>query len=79
MLSPLQNHGGGYEGTEKGLISRSYRGRTGSGDRSEEARILENDIVTIWGNNWSTISYTAVMGASMRIPAVVAEYIEVSG
>ena len=41
-------------------------------------RILEDDIVTIWGYNSKTISYTTVMGATVTIPYVKAEYLSLS-
>lgn len=44
-----------------------------------KSRILEDDIVTVWGYNFSTISYETVLGAKMTIPAVSAEYMEIVG
>lgn len=44
---------------------------------SSESRILEDDIVTIYGENSGTISYETIMGATVTIPAVVAKYMNV--
>lgn len=44
---------------------------------SDESRILENDIITIYGTNSGTISYETVMGATLTIPSVIAVYIDV--
>ena len=41
--------------------------------------VLEDDIVTFWGYNFDTASYTSVMGAKITIPAVIGEYIEIIG
>lgn len=43
------------------------------------SNVLEDDIVTVWGYNFSTITYKSVMGAKITIPAVVGEYIEIVG
>ena len=43
-----------------------------------ESRLLENDIVTIYGMNMGTISYESVLGATITIPYVDAEYIELN-
>lgn len=43
------------------------------------SRILEDDIVKVWGYNFSTVTYTTVLGAKVTIPAVSAEYMEVIG
>ena len=43
---------------------------------SGESRILEDDIITIYGQNGGTISYEAVSGATITIPLVFAKYIE---
>ena len=42
-----------------------------------EARILEKDIVNIYGVNMSTVSYKSVLGASITLPYVIATYIDV--
>lgn len=44
-----------------------------------QPRILEDDIVTVWGYNFNTISYKTVMGAKLTIPAVFGLYIAVVG
>ena len=41
-----------------------------------ESRLLEDDIVTIYGTNCSTVSYTSVLGAKITLPWVVASYID---
>lgn len=41
-----------------------------------ESRLLENDIITIYGMNMGTISYESVLGATITIPSVYAEYID---
>lgn len=43
------------------------------------SNVLEDDIVTVWGYNFSTITYKSIMGAKITIPAVVGEYIEIVG
>jgi hypothetical protein len=45
--------------------------------KSDEARILEDDIVTIWGYNEGTITYTSIFGQSITIPKVNAVYLEI--
>lgn len=42
-----------------------------------ESRILEDDIVTIYGINMGTVTYETVLGASVTIPCVYAEYLDV--
>ena len=42
-----------------------------------KSRILEDDIVTLWGYNFETVTYKTIMGASVTIPAVLVEYIDV--
>ena len=44
-----------------------------------KTRMLEDDIVTLWGMNTGIVSYTTVMGAKVSIPSVAGEYIEVVG
>lgn len=41
-------------------------------------RILEDDIVTVWGMNNGSKTYQTVLGASVTIPWVEAEYIEIN-
>ena len=43
-----------------------------------EPRLLEDDIVTIYGKNAGTTSYESVLGATITLPAVYAEYIEIT-
>lgn len=43
-----------------------------------ESRLLEDDIVTIYGMNMGTISYESVLGATITIPCVYAEYIDLN-
>lgn len=42
-------------------------------------RVLEDDIVTVWGYNFDTITYETVLDAKLTIPAVFGEYMEVVG
>lgn len=44
---------------------------------SSEGRILEDDIITMYGELTGTTTYETVMGASVTIPAMVASYIEI--
>lgn len=44
---------------------------------SDFPRILEDDIVTIWGTNEGTESYTSIFGATITIPKVSAKYLEI--
>lgn len=41
-----------------------------------ESRLLEDDIVTIYGKNAGTISYESILGATITLPSVNAEYID---
>lgn len=43
-----------------------------------ESRILENDIVTIYGSLEGTISYETVRGDSLTVPGMFAAYIELN-
>ncbi len=43
---------------------------------SSESRILEDDIVTLYGTLAGNYTYETVMGAEMTIPAILAEYID---
>ena len=43
-----------------------------------ESKILEDDIVTIYGRSIGTYSYEAVLGNSVTIPAIVAMYIDIN-
>ena len=44
---------------------------------SSESRILENDIVTVYGTIKGIKSYTAVLGNQISIPHIAAEYIDI--
>lgn len=41
-----------------------------------EPRILEDDIIKIYGYGWGTVTYESVLGAKITLPAVVAQYID---
>lgn len=43
---------------------------------ANEKKILENDIVNLWGETKGTISYTSVLGAKITIPEINARCIE---
>ncbi|OQB11612.1 MAG: hypothetical protein BWY15_02439 [Firmicutes bacterium ADurb.Bin193] len=43
---------------------------------AEESRILENDIVTIYGTMNGLKTYQSVLGNQVTVPCIVAEYIE---
>lgn len=43
---------------------------------SSEGRILEDDIITIYGFLTDTVTYTTVLGSSVTIPSMLARYIE---
>lgn len=43
-----------------------------------KTRILEDDIITIYGYNFGLMSYESVMGAKITIPSVIAEYIDIN-
>lgn len=43
---------------------------------SNEARILEDDIITMYGTLAGTYTYESVMGASVTVPLFFAEYID---
>lgn len=44
----------------------------------DASRILENDIVTMYGISSELYTYTSVMGAEITIPSMLAEYIDVN-
>lgn len=49
-------------------------------DNSDEistTKILEDDIIEIWGYGAGDVSYTSVLGSKITIPAVLAKYIKV--
>lgn len=43
-----------------------------------EDRILEDDIITIWGTCDGNYTYTSVMGASISLPKIDVEYFKIS-
>lgn len=43
-----------------------------------EDKILEDDIITIYGTAEGEYSYTSVMGAYITIPKILAEYVEIN-
>ena len=45
--------------------------------KSNEGRILENDIVKIYGNFEGLMSYKSVLGAEITLPLIDAKYIEI--
>lgn len=47
--------------------------------KAGESRILEDDIITIYGTNKGTISYESVMHTTITLPRVDAKYIEYPG
>ncbi len=44
---------------------------------SAESRILENDIITIYGQSLGTYTYEAVLGNPITVPSVYAMYIDI--
>ena len=42
-----------------------------------EDKILEDDIITIWGTSEGDYSYTSVMGSTITLPHIYAEYLEI--
>ena len=44
---------------------------------SYESKILEDDIITIYGQSVGTYTYQAVMGNSVTVPAINAMYIDI--
>lgn len=47
-----------------------------SRSNSSESRILEDDIITVYGVMLGTVTYQSVLGASVTIPAMLCSYIE---
>jgi len=45
---------------------------------SNESRILEEDMITVWGISNDTISYETVLGQSLTVPYIEAAYIELT-
>lgn len=48
-------------------------------DAGVDKKILEDDIVTIWGQSAGSYSYTAVMGQEVTVPKVIVIYAENHG
>ena len=46
-------------------------------DTGDGNRILENDIVTIWGPSQGLYTYTSVLGAEVTLPLLEARYISI--
>ena len=46
--------------------------------RDGESRLLDGDIVTVYGLNSGMLSYESVLGATITIPSVVAAYIDLT-
>lgn len=46
--------------------------------KKDNKRILEDDIITIYGYSYGLMSYESVMGAKITIPSVVAQYVEMN-
>lgn len=44
---------------------------------ADESRILDDDIITFYGYFAGTVTYETIFGASVTIPAVLAEYVEI--
>lgn len=42
-----------------------------------EDRILEDDIITIWGTSQGDYTYTSTIGASVTLPLIFAEYVSI--
>lgn len=67
--------------TRKGYYSTWYTDtvyvKYDNSDDIDVVKILEDDIIQLWGVGAGDISYTSVLGASITIPAVKAYYISV--
>ncbi len=61
---------GDYDWDWDDTIYVSYEMPAGS------ARILEDDVITLYGTLYGTISYESVLGATITLPAVIAEVVE---
>lgn len=44
---------------------------------SSESRILEKDIVTIYGQSTGTYTYESVLGSSVTVPSITAMYVDI--
>lgn len=42
-----------------------------------EDRILEGDIITIYGELYGTVTYTSVLGSDITVPAIKTKYLEI--
>ncbi len=45
--------------------------------KAENARILEDDIITIWGVSKGLITYEAIFGNEVTVPNIKAKYVEI--
>ena len=43
-----------------------------------EDRILEGDIITIYGELYGTVTYTSVLGNEITIPAIKTMYLDIN-
>lgn len=43
-----------------------------------EGKILEDDIITIWGTSFGDTSYTSTLGATITLPYISAKYIQIN-
>ena len=44
----------------------------------EGDRILEDDIITIYGTAMGEVSYTSILGAEITLPYIEAEYVDIN-
>ena len=47
-------------------------------DTGDGNRILENDIVTIWGTSKGLLTYTSILGAEVTVPEIDAKYVSIN-
>ena len=59
---------GYYDGTIYAFYTR----------KPDEGKFLEDDVVTIYGQNQGTVTYESVLGAEITLPCVSIEYIELN-
>ena len=43
-----------------------------------EGKILEDDIITLWGTSQGDISYVSTIGATITLPCVYAKYVTIN-
>lgn len=65
--------------TKEGIYSTYYTDTIYVVYYSEEGedKILEDDIVTIWGTSQGDYTYTSTIGASVTLPLIFAEYVSI--